>query len=860
MKIQSKYFILSVIGIISFIVGISLFYNNSGSKENFSVKKFVSQDSMMSFHNRANADIDTAMIIKHSFPAEGKNCLTCHKGIEPIRSNESKMMQQIYKKGNKLNDPNGCVVCHGGNPNKTIDKEKAHSGAPKGSKLKHFTPVPASLNINENTCGLCHKDHTYNVHRSIMNTDAGKMKSILSSWGINADNYDHIYGDHDMDDPDGNIPRFGSDTYKQYMLEMAKNHPGQFPKELKMIPETNLDSLKDHPEQAAYGYLRSCNKCHLKGKGSQDRGHFRGMGCAACHMLYSNEGYYEGKDESISKNKDGHVLVHSMQGTRKSKIRVNGQVASGVQNSTCAACHSAGRRIGHAYQGLMAFDHKSPFNKDGDFQQANSGYIFKYIRDDVHHKIDKDGKLIGGMLCQDCHTTNAMHGNGNIGATTLASIEIECADCHGTVQKFPWELPIGYGDEFGKKLKDIESRGLSSEPMKVSQDFATVYESKDGYLKTARGNALGNVVKDGKKVILHSASGVDFEVPLLKQIEKNDSWSNKTKAKTAMSAVPKHMESLECYACHSTWAAQYYGYQYKIDYSKGQTSTDWLKSSDIVYKDGTTADYGSNKKTLPGVSDGDYSHVRWEEPPLGINGEGRVTPLVGCIQTVSTIIDKKGEVIMHNHVAKNSKGIPAIELAPLNPHTTSKTARECKDCHGSKQAQGYGIDGGVYNNKPDTERYADATSSTGKLLSKHTKVQISAIKGLYGDFMKVLNKDGKQIMSVGSHWKESMPLTKKQRIKLERTGTCTACHQDIPNGSIPMSMLGQVAKVTGLSFKENSAHAGLIRENNIIISWIKSIGIILLLLFVPFLIIYILRRKKINATICKLLRKLADII
>jgi len=33
---------------------------------------------------------------------------------------------------------------------------------------------------------------------------------------------------------------------------------------------------------------------------------------------------------------------------------------------------------------------------------------------------------------QDCHTTNSMHGNGNIGTTTLAGVEVECADCHET--------------------------------------------------------------------------------------------------------------------------------------------------------------------------------------------------------------------------------------------------------------------------------------------------------------------------------------------------------------------------------------------------------------------------------------------
>jgi len=32
----------------------------------------------------------------------------------------------------------------------------------------------------------------------------------------------------------------------------------------------------------------------------------RGMGCAACHIPYSNEGFYEGTDPAIPKDKKGH--------------------------------------------------------------------------------------------------------------------------------------------------------------------------------------------------------------------------------------------------------------------------------------------------------------------------------------------------------------------------------------------------------------------------------------------------------------------------------------------------------------------------------------------------------------------------
>lgn len=80
------------------------------------------------------------IVAEKPFPAEGQYCLACHQGIEPTRPIGSRMMQQILEKGAELGDPNGCVICHGGTPTELHNKDRAHSGAPKGSLLAAFTP------------------------------------------------------------------------------------------------------------------------------------------------------------------------------------------------------------------------------------------------------------------------------------------------------------------------------------------------------------------------------------------------------------------------------------------------------------------------------------------------------------------------------------------------------------------------------------------------------------------------------------------------------------------------------------------------------------------------------------------------
>ena len=173
----------------------------------------------------------------------------------------------------------------------------------------------------------------------------------------------------------------------------------------------------------------------------------------------------------------------------------------------------------------MEFPYGSPYNAQGGKQPPLHTKNYLYIKEDLHHAVEsRPGNPEGGMLCQDCHTTVDMHGDGNLPGTTLAQVEIECEDCHGTVSRFPWELPLGYGEEFETELTG-DARGLADD-VTAEQYFAEVYDAQDGYLVTTRGNPFGNVVKSGDKVIMHSASGLDFEVPVLKQIATDGTWKS----------------------------------------------------------------------------------------------------------------------------------------------------------------------------------------------------------------------------------------------------------------------------------------------------------------------------------------------
>ena len=739
--------------------------------------------------------------------ANQKGCLSCHEGIEDFTTGP--MMDAIKAIGQVHKDPGGCVVCHGGTPDATT-KDAAHAGAPAplkaGAGPELFYPDPGSVWIAERTCGQCHQGYSERLTKSLMNTEAGKLQGNLWSWGLlNETKHKVVYGNYTIKDEDGPTPTVGTESYKAYMTAYVKAHPDQMPNSMEQVPDVDVDAVSEHPNLAGITYSRQqCQRCHVGVTGREKRGDYRGTGCSACHVPYSNEGLYEGNDPTISKQQPGKLLVHQMQATRKSKVTVGEVSYSGIPTESCNSCHNRGKRIGVSYQGIMEFPYGSPYNEKGKKQPPLHTKKYMSIKPDLHHqKASRPGNPEGGMLCQDCHTSVDMHGDGNLFGTTLAQVEIECSDCHGTPDKAPWELPLGYGEEF--KL-DIAAtpRGLA-DTLPSFMAFATQYPAEDGYLLTARGNPFGNVVKKGDKVMLHSASGLDFDVPVLKNLKKDDSWRSLL-GDVAMSKVAKHMESMECYACHADWAPQCYGCHIVVDYSEGKTDVDWINNANSRLPNGLTADaeLGTNGLTGPGKVDETRSYLRWETPILGVNGEGRVSPLMPGCQVVTTVIDKNGKTVAHNETWMTPKG-KGMDHAAVQPHTAGRQARSCESCHNNPKSLGYGIEDGRFLKGYEDGFVVDLQTATGETIPRQYQIQSPAVPSLDHDVSQIITRDGKQLVSIGSHWPLTGPLPAEMRKKMERTGLCMGCHQEMANEDI-------WSKVNTPGWVDNKAHQDVMNQ------------------------------------------------
>jgi len=524
------------------------------------------------------------------------NMAGCHEGIESVAAS--------------MNFP--CTECHHGDGG-TGDKLAAHSG---------MYANPSDFRVIDQTCGACHGAKVENSIKSLHSTMAGMISATRYDWGVqDRTAYFATYG---ITDDDGNVP------------------PGAVAS-LSKIPQYNSGLQDSFDNSPADDYLRNqCLRCHLWSGGHERNADYRNSGCAACHMVYRDDGLYQGGDQAILNCQDDPACMERL--GRKAFPRLH-QLTQKIPEFQCIHCHNRGGRTGVSFIGTMESDgYGSPWTDTGGKQPQLHGKHYNHVSADIHYE--------RGMTCIDCHTGQDLMGDGNIWQKKEQAVEIECTDCHGTIDQI--------------------ANGL-----------------------TSWGNPMANIVVNADQTVTLTAklTGVQHDVPQIATATPPPP----SMGHTAMRGVTKHMEALECYACHARWTPQCYGCHAKQDLRA--TGRDWI---DPV---GQSADPSKTaKKAAADASQIAYgwsetrSYLRWETPIVGINAtsEGnKVAPFIPGCQVFFTQIGVDGSAVVHNRVYTTTDGISGIAHNPIQPHTVSDRPRACEDCHNNPKALGLGT--GTYD-------------------------------------------------------------------------------------------------------------------------------------------------------------------
>jgi len=299
-----------------------------------------------------------------------------------------------------------------------------------------------------------------------------------------------------------------------------------------------------------------------------------------------------------------------------------------------------------------------------------------------------------GMLCTDCH--GGLHGDGNIYGKASQAVEIECVDCHGT---------------------------------------ADLYSS----LSTSSGSPMPSLSEKNGAVVMSLKSGRQRRVP-----QTNDVITNGPAQARAAMGIRAHMEGLECYACHSRWAPQCYGCHLEQDLSA--RAGDWIAAKEPP--DPSLSGAKGMRTESARLWRERMAYSRWEDPVLGINSEGMVSPFIPGGQVVFTQRAPDGSERVRDRVFTTYDGLAGFAHNPVQPHTATKKARQCEDCHSSPKALGLGS--GVFN---------------------------SAANGLPVPFEpdKTVDARGKQLQP--SARPGARPFNAREMERIRMTGVCLSCHE-----------------------------------------------------------------------------------
>ena len=151
----------------------------------------------------------------------------------------------------------------------------------------------------------------------------------------------------------------------------------------------------------------------------------------------------------------------------------------------------------------------------------------------------------------------------------------------------------------------------------------------------------------------------------------------------------------------------------------------------------------------------------------------------GC-QLFTTVIDELGNTVVNNAMWQTPEG-KGLDMAAVQPHTAGRKARSCESCHNNPKTLGYGIEDGRFIKDQTEPFYVDLETATGEIIPSRTQIQSQAIPGLDHDISQIVTREGEQLVSVGSHWPLTGPLSQEQREKMERTGLCMGCHKEMTN-------------------------------------------------------------------------------
>jgi len=502
-----------------------------------------------------------------------------------------------------------CTDCHGGDGD-SMEKDRAH--------VKATRPAP-----NDETTLPLKYDLAYRrfVNPSDMRVAKDACGRCHMGVCVNVDKSLHGTTAGHLSDGlyENGVTRSKDD---RYAIFHTSDDDGKVPehgyRSLSPIPTPSISSKSDIGDHFSDLPRKSCMQCHLYSRGVGLRGRlgqdgwYRSEGCGACHIIYAHDGLSKSGNPTTDKLEPGHPLKH--------------QMTDRIPSEVCGRCHALDASIGMSFRGLAQLPPGVPGGPDvpGTTNKLDKGRFFlddpTICPADVHYE--------RGMHCIDCHRSGDVMGDGNVYGFMEHAVAIRCETCHGT---------------FHEKATFKNERGETLDHLRWEGDVALLRERVTG---------KDHVIKQVVDVLNPRHAGYN--------------------PRAAKAMDPVTHSRLACYACHSAWSVNFFGFHF--DRNEQFTQLDIL----------------AGKRTAGRVTTQEKIFSTFKNYYLGVDSHGRIAPYMVGFSTAGTFRDAEGTTVLREELPVTSAGLSGMTLIHHQVHTVQPAARRCDECHGAPSVLGMG--------------------------------------------------------------------------------------------------------------------------------------------------------------------------
>ena len=271
----------------------------------------------------------------------------------------------------------------------------------------------------------------------------------------------------------------------------------------------------------------------------------------------------------------------------------------------------------------------------------------------------KDIHLEKGMHCVDCHFEQDNHGNGKLYGETRNAVEIDCVDCHGTIQQRATLITSGPAAP-----KDGTNLAALRTPWKERRFF---WKEDRLYQRSMLDKDKAWEVVQVLDTITPGSEHYSEKSRLAKTVQKDgQTWGGAVDE----SKLAHQNRRMTCYACHSSWAPTCYGCHLSMTANQ---RTPMLHNEGLTTRNWTSYN---------------FQVLRDDIYTLGIDGTvtgHRVAPVRSACAVLVSSQNSERDWLYYQQQTISAEGLSGQAFSTFVPHTVrAQETKGCTDCHVSR--------------------------------------------------------------------------------------------------------------------------------------------------------------------------------